>query len=256
MGRRAAASGAAKAFADHFALVGAFAASGRLPPGNLGSPVSNACLGPTAASPGPAAPAAGPRLVLASTSPRRRQLLQEAGFAFEWLDPGVDEFVLGGEASPASVVAALAHLKAFAGAERLNGLEGALVLGADTVCVTRGRLVGKAADADEARAILESFSGAEHDVLSGVSLLSDNGRRREILVDRARVVVGRLDRSDIDAYLATGAWRGKAGGYNLFERLEAGWPIAFHGDPSTVVGLPMRRLWPLLDDLLQAEAAC
>ena len=67
--------------------------------------------------------------------------------------------------------------------------------------------------------------------------------------DSTLLRMGTPSDEDIEAYLASGSWEGKAGGYNLSERIEAGWPIEFEGDPTTVMGLPMQRLVPLLEEL-------
>lgn len=180
------------------------------------------------------------RLVLASTSPRRTQLLRDRGLDHEVRNPGIDDGRLrpGRAATPASWVASLAYLKARAGADQEP--DGTLVLGADTICVHDGRIIGQPRDADEARRTLLAFEGRHHEVYTGVALIESS--RRDIFVDRARVRVGELGSERIESYVASGMWRGKAGAYNLGERLAAGWPITFEGDPTTVVGLPMTML--------------
>lgn len=180
------------------------------------------------------------RLVLASTSPRRTQLLREGGLPHDVRDPGIDDGRLrpGRAATPASWVASLAYLKARAGAEQEP--EGTLVLGADTVCVHDGAIIGQPRDAEDARRTLLAFEGRHHEVYTGVALIENN--RRDIFVDRARVRVGELGPERIESYVASGQWKGKAGAYNLGERLAAGWPITFEGDPTTIVGLPMNLL--------------
>jgi predicted house-cleaning NTP pyrophosphatase (Maf/HAM1 superfamily) len=82
-----------------------------------------------------------------------------------------------------------------------------------------------------------------------VALLWPGSPRREIFIDRATVHVGEIRHDQIETYISGGAWRGKAGAYNLMERIEAGWPIRCDGDPSTVMGLPMRLLLPRLANL-------
>lgn len=180
------------------------------------------------------------RLVLASTSPRRTQLLRDRGLDHEVRNPGIDDGRLrpGGAATPASWVASLAYLKARAGADQEP--DGTLVLGADTICVHDGRIIGQPRDADEARRTLLAFEGRHHEVYTGVALIESS--RRDIFVDRARVRVGELGPERIESYVASGMWKGKAGAYNLGERLAAGWPITFEGDPTTIVGLPMTML--------------
>jgi septum formation protein len=188
------------------------------------------------------------RLILASRSPRRRQLLDEAGIAHTVrLAEEIDDGDLSpGSVTPENWVAALAYLKARAVAECLNdGAEdivASVVLGADTVCVQEGEIIGKPADRDAAERTIRLFSEAEHDVLTGVALVDETQRIVDLFVDRARVRVGEITDEQIEAYLETDMWHGKAGAYNLFERIEAGWPIEFDGDGTTIVGLPMDAL--------------
>ena len=79
-----------------------------------------------------------------------------------------------------------------------------------------------------------------------MALLAAGGGGRSLFWDSARVTVGAIDERALQAYLDSGEWRGKAGAYNLYERIEAGWPIQFEGDPTTIMGLPMRKLSQLL----------
>jgi septum formation protein len=187
-----------------------------------------------------------PRLVLASTSPRRGQLLAEAGLPHEATHPGIDDGLLApGAVSADQWVAALAHLKAVSGAEivRRSGAPVALVIGADTVCIKDGKFLGKPRDAADAERILRLLQDGSHQVVTGVALVrTDDPGWRTHLVDRATVIVGHLGDERIAAYVNSGQWRGKAGAYNLGERIEAGWPIKYQGDPTTVMGLPMKAL--------------
>jgi septum formation protein len=201
----------------------------------------------------------GRRLILASQSPRRRLLLAEHGFDHHAHHPGLDDADLArGQVSPEQWVAALAYLKARAGADSLAERPARwTVIGADTVCVKDGELLGQPRDAADAERMLRRLENGQHEVVTGVAILSsDNGQThdRALLVDRARVRVGTLGEPRIRAYVATGQWRGKAGAYNLSERLADGWPIALEGDPATVMGLPMRRLSPILRSRLEPPA--
>ena len=182
------------------------------------------------------------KLVLASRSPRRRQLLAEAGFAYTLSGQSVDDGgLLSGPVDPEQWVMALAYLKAVGGAEA--GLADTVVLGADTICVgPEGQLIGQPRDADHAVEILRSFVGVPHSVVTGVALIDPVTQRREMFSDGASVTWGHVSDADIDAYVASGQWQGKAGAYNLRERLEAGWPIEFTGDPTSIMGLPMQAL--------------
>ena len=122
-----------------------------------------------------------------------------------------------------------------------------LVLAADTLCVTAdGRLIGTPIDLEQAHRMLHDLAGAAHQVVTGVALLGRLDLAPHLLADAATVMLGALSDSQIDDYLATDHWQGKAGGYNLTERVEAGWPLTVIGDPTTVVGLPMQALLPIL----------
>lgn len=185
-----------------------------------------------------------PILHLASQSARRRELLTRHGIAHHAAHPGIDDGLLhSGNVSPEHWVASLAYLKAAAGLASSPLLP---VLGADTVCVKNGQVIGQPSDAEDARRILRLLEGGSHLVITGVALVWPGSSRREIFTDRAEVHVGEIGTDRIESYIATGQWRGKAGAYNLAERLEAGWPIRCDGDPSTVMGLPMRALLPRL----------
>lgn len=185
-------------------------------------------------------------LILASRSPRRRLLLEEAGIAHEARPADLDDGDLRPPAcDPLNWVAALAYLKA----RRVSdGAPDRRVLGADTVVIKHGTIIGQPRDADHAREIVVTLRDGEHRVATGVALL-EPGRERVLFVDVARVRVGAIPDSAIDAYIASGDWRGKAGAYNLSERQDAGWPLECNGDPATVMGLPIRRLRPLLASL-------
>jgi len=184
-----------------------------------------------------------PPLILASRSPRRRQLLDEAGVAHEARPADLDDGDLVAPAlDPLQWVAALAYLKARRVADALPDRS---VLGADTVVVKSGAIIGQPRDEAHAREIVCALREGEHVVATGVAILRP-GAPRLLFVDIARVSVGPVADAEIDAYLATGDWRGKAGAYNLSERQDVGWPLACEGDPTTVMGLPIRRLRPLL----------
>jgi septum formation protein len=185
------------------------------------------------------------RLVLASGSPRRRELLEAAGFAPEVLESDLDDGRLRpGRVDPIHFVVASAWFKARRVLERYR-LRGAIVLAADTVCLDGDRILGKPSDAADAAAMLRRLRGAVHRATTGVCVIDADGRRR-LFSDAALVSMGPIDDDAIDSYVASGAWRGKAGGYNLAERIAEGWPIRCDGDPTSVMGLPMRRVVPLL----------
>lgn len=186
-------------------------------------------------------------MVLASTSPRRRRMLGEAGVAHEAVSPGLDDAELGvGCGTARQWVCALAYLKAVAGFEVVaragEDVRGMVVLGADTVVIKGEQLYGKARDEEEARRMIGEMEEAWHEVVTGVAVVEPLVQKRTVWFDAARVWVGRIGREAVAEYAAGGGWRGKAGAYNLEERVGAGWPIRWEGDPTTVMGLPMTRL--------------
>lgn len=197
-----------------------------------------------------------PPVWLASRSPRRKQMLERAGWPVRVVPPDLDDAALDRGAAPAQAwVMALAYLKArrvrellLAIATNKENLEGT-ILGADTVCVApSGEVLGQPRDVSDARQMLKQLRNADHHTITGVCLLfppSPSGRgeyKRLMFCDRADVRIGPVTDQQIEQYVAGGDWRGKAGAYNLSERIEAGWPIECIGDPDTVMGLPMRLL--------------
>lgn len=192
----------------------------------------------------------GPPLYLASRSPRRLQMLKDAGFDPVVINSGFDDSQLQPKvgASPGQWVESLARLKAEAAEEVLahQGTAGGTILGADTVCVIAGRIEGQPRDREDARRILHALRYRHHTTITGVAILPLSGRTRLLFHDVAGVRVGHINDDLIEGYLDSGGWQGKAGAYNLSERVAAGWPIVCEGDPATVMGLPMRRLIPVL----------
>ncbi|MHC5004604.1 MAG: Maf family protein [Planctomycetota bacterium] len=185
---------------------------------------------------------------LASGSARRRQLLEEAGVAFQVRRPDVDDGQLRpGGTPPRHWAVAMAYLKGRHVAEQLRrDRERGLVIAADTICSVDGLVLGQPRTAPEAAEMIHRFRGRDHRTITGVCLIDVPSGRRRLLVDQTIVHVGPIDEAEIDRYVRSGRWQGKAGGYNLDERLAAGWPVEVTGDPTTVTGLPMRRLLPLV----------
>ena len=174
-------------------------------------------------------------------------MLSEAGVAHAAVSPGLDDAELGlGCGSARQWVCALAYLKAAAGFETAvhagEDARGLAVLGADTVVIKGEKLYGKARDEAEARRMIHEMEGAWHEVVTGVALVEPLTQRRAVWFDAARVWVGSIGAGAVAEYTAGNGWRGKAGAYNLEERVAAGWPIRWEGDPTTVMGLPMKRL--------------
>lgn len=193
-----------------------------------------------------------PTLYLASQSPRRSLLLEQAGIPFIAIKPDLDDAHLTRSSVTASQwAAALAYLKARAGLAQLIELRGrsqppATVLGADTFVVCDDAIIGKPLDLPDARNIIHQLADRQHEVITGVAIVEHPSLRSYMMVDKALVTVGHIPHNDIEDYLASGQWQGKAGAYNLSERLNAGWPIEYSGDPATIMGLPMQILSPWL----------
>lgn len=190
-------------------------------------------------------------VILASGSPRRRSILSAAGIGFEVLVPAIDDArFLPDARDPRRFVMCLAWFKArqvASEAERRWRAGGPRwIVAADTMCVHDGKVLGKPADAADAGAMLRAFRGRSHEVVTGLCVLDRADGTRSIVSDSARVALGPLADPQVDAYVSGGEWRGKAGGYNYADRVEAGWPLACDGDPETVMGLPSRLLLPMI----------
>jgi len=176
------------------------------------------------------------RLVLASASPRRLELLARIGVVPDAVLPAdIDETPLKGEL-PAPYARRMAAAKAAVVAGAGTG-GGALVLAADTVVAAGRRILPKTEIEEEARAALSLLSGRRHRVLSAVSLVDAAGRARHRM-STSIVTFKRLSAEELDAYLAAGEWRGKAGGYAIQGRAEA-LVRAISGSWSGIVGLPL-----------------
>ena len=178
------------------------------------------------------------RLTLASASPQRRAILEMVGIPFEVRATGVEELSSG---DPRLVAAENARRKALA-------VPGPLVLGADTDVALDGDILGKPADAAQARTFLERLSGRTHDVVGGIALAED-GRLVAEAVVVTPVRFRDLDTGLIDWYVETGEWRGRAGGYAI-QGKGAALVAGVEGDYLNVVGLPLVRLLELRPDLL------
>ncbi len=194
-----------------------------------------------------------PSILLASRSPRRRELLTAAGVPHVAAAPVFDDSALspGDIRSPSHWVTSLAYLKAWS--QAMSHPDASLVLGSDTACVLDGRLIGTPSDGAEAEGMIRAFMDRRHEVVTGVAIIDRRreGARRHLFADEAVVTMGRVPEEELAAYVASGAWQGKAGGYNLMDRVRAGWPLAWEGDPTTIMGLPMNRLIGRLNTLLR-----
>ncbi len=188
-----------------------------------------------------------PKIVLASASPRRLALLQQAGLHVDALLPAdIDETPHKGE-SPRALAIRLASEKAATAAKtRMShpDLRGAFLIAADTVVSVGRRVLPKAETTEEADECLRLLSGRQHRVYTAISMINPAGYERKRLVE-ARLRFKRLSQMEIDAYIATGEWRGKAGGYAI-QGLAGVFVVKLVGAPSTVVGLPLYETVSLL----------
>jgi len=173
--------------------------------------------------------------------------LVEYGLEHDAIHPGFDDAALKpGGIGPERWVAALAYLKAWAGVLLREPGHGPLVVGSDTTCIKGGSMIGTPRSAAEATDILRRLRSGWHDVVTGVAVVDTRTGRRTLFTETARVTVGTILDGDIAEYVGTEGWRGKAGAYNLRERIVAGWPMSFAGDETTIMGLPMPRLVEVL----------
>lgn len=190
---------------------------------------------------------AAPRLVLASASPRRVALLRQIGIAPDAVIPSdLDETPRRGEA-PRALAQRLATEKAessAAVAATRPELAGALTLAADTVVCVGRRVLPKAEILDEAEDCLRLLSGRAHRVYTGLTLLTARGFKRTRLIE-TRVRFKRLSNAELEAYLASGEWRGKAGAYAI-QGLAGAFVIKLVGSYPNVVGLPLAEVVALL----------
>jgi septum formation protein len=182
------------------------------------------------------------RLVLASSSPRRADLLRAAGIPFELFPVDVDEQFRLGE-KPEHAVARLAEAKAAAAAASHPD---AIVLGADTTVVIGGKALAKPADAEDAARMLRLLSGRNHEVLTGVCVWHQG--RRLVHVEPTRVRMAQLGESEIAWYVSTGEPFDKAGGYAV-QGLASRFIEGIDGSYSNVVGLPISSVYELLKEL-------
>ena len=188
-----------------------------------------------------------PELILASASPRRLALLNQVGIEPEHLVPAhIDETPEKGEL-PRKLAQRLADEKAIAAQHkaRTTGIAGnALVLAADTVVAVGRRILPKAETMEEASMCLTLLSGRTHRVFTGVCMLTSSGAMRKRLVE-TRLRFKRLSAREIEAYLASAEWRGKAGGYAI-QGIAGAFVIKLQGSYSAVVGLPLNETVSLL----------
>jgi septum formation protein len=179
------------------------------------------------------------QLILASSSPRRRQLLEQLGLKFEVRSANIDESIQGGE-TPSAYVERVAMLKAVQVATQMPQ---ALILGADTAVVVDGRILGKPQSPADARRMLTLLSGRSHGVLSGIALA---GTHQSSRIVESQIDFRVLSRGEIDWYVRTGEPMDKAGAYGA-QGIGSFLIQSVHGSYSNVVGLPLAETLLLLN---------
>jgi septum formation protein len=188
------------------------------------------------------------KIILASSSPRRAQILREAGIAFEVRAAEIDETRLPGETAEA-MVARLAEAKARAAAARTSpDMAESIIVGADTTVELGGEILGKPRDPAHAREMLATLSGRTHHVLTGIFILRFPGNAARAAVEDSAVTFAPLSEEEIAAYVASGEPVGKAGAYAI-QGLAGRFIPRVDGCLFNVVGLPLARLCALLREL-------
>lgn len=188
------------------------------------------------------------KLILASGSPRRAEILRHAGFAFDVVPANVDESRLPRESAP-HYVRRLALAKAQRAAEHAAPKgQPAIVIGADTVVVGGGKILGKPQDLASARRMLRLLSARTHSVLTGLALIKIPGGPEKIHVEKTRVRFAKMSAKEIDGYLLTGEPYHKAGAYAI-QGIGGRYVTRVEGCYFNVVGLPLARLCAMLKDL-------
>ena len=181
-------------------------------------------------------------LILASSSPRRWQLLQEAGYDFKVIEPSATaECGICSSETPPEMVARLAWQKAQDVALRLSS---GLIVGCDTVAECLGQILGKPKNRAHAHEMLRLLRGREHRVYSGLCLWQRPDDKVSVVVEVTRLVMDPVSDADLDAYLNTDLWEGKAGAFGYQDDLD--WIHVLEGSESNVVGLPLELLERML----------
>lgn len=189
------------------------------------------------------------RLILASVSPRRAELLTQAGYSFEVVHPPFQEpDEMGADVPCEARAEALSYFKARSVANGLgDGLSDVLVIAADTVVALGDAVYGKPVDVDDARRILESLAGSTHQVISGLTLLDAGTGRRLIRHDTTTVTMRPMPVLAMERYLLSNSWAGKAGAYGIQDKGDT-FIERIDGSFTNVVGLPMELLARMLGE--------
>lgn len=182
------------------------------------------------------------KIILASASPRRHELLREMGVPYEVLVTDADESAIG---KPVERVRILAERKARAAAKLLT--EG-IVIGADTLVSVDDRALGKPEDEEDAKFMIMSLSGRTHQVYTGVCLYDVAEKKVLVGADCSDVTFKRLSRQQINDYMASGEWEGKAGSYAI-QGLGSALVEKYEGSLSNIIGLPVEMLGEMLEKM-------
>ena len=182
-------------------------------------------------------------MILASASPRRRELLREAGYSFEVIPAAIDEPAPSDGSEPAAYAEQLALLKARA----VAGLHReAITVGADTIVTHSGVIIGKPRDEGHAREILSGLFGGRNEVITGLAVLCPALDKCVVSHVATTIVMRGMQKDELEAYLASGAWRDKAGAYALQEGGDK-FVQSIQGSESNIVGLPLGKLAKILE---------
>jgi septum formation protein len=178
------------------------------------------------------------RIVLASKSPRRKQLLEQLGLSFEVRESEYEEDMAAMK-NPYDLVKSLALGKANDVAKHYKD---AIIIGADTFVIFQGRFIGKPKSLDEARKTLKKFSGKEHEIISGFAIVDTKNKKVINDFGEARVKFRKLTNQEIDDYVATGESLNMAGSYGLMNKA-AGLIDSINGDFYSIIGLPLNKIF-------------
>lgn len=205
----------------------------------------------------PANPCKNPPLILASASPRRAELLRQHGYAFEVIASTFDESaLLDSSLSPTELAEALSLHKAQDVQRKIQSnrppqvqpnINKCWILSGDTVAHMAGRIFGKPDDREHAKEILSSLAGTTHEVITGVTLLDGQSGKHITKHDVTRVIMRTLSDKEIEQYLDTNAWVGKAGAYGIQDHGDA-FVDRIEGSFTNVVGFPMELIATMLKE--------
>jgi septum formation protein len=188
------------------------------------------------------------KVILASQSPRRSVLLREAGIAFDAASPRFDEPDIDEEhAYPIQFAESNAYYKA---SSLADDYPERFILGADTVVALDNRMYGKPVDTDDARRILSTLTGTTHQVITGVALIHAATGRRMIRHDVTHVTMRKMTDREMNDYLATREWEGKAGAYGIQDEADK-FVTNTEGSFSNVVGLPIELVLQMLEEMTE-----